>query len=119
MDTNAVLRAAAAGNLTADETLTDFPMEPMTRPLYLHALVPAVSASDSLVITADFEDGSGNTLMQTSLPSISTAGLYSMPIFCDKEDLTDLSVILDVTLVGTAAGNFGAVQVWISTSPLS
>ncbi len=119
MDTNAVLRLASAGNLTADETLTDFPIEPMTRPLYLHALIPAVSASDSLVITADFEDGSGNTLMQAVLPSITTAGLYSLPIFCDKEDLTDLSVILDVTLVGTAAGNFGAVEVWLSTSPQS
>lgn len=119
MDTNAVLRASSAGNLTADETLTDFDLAPMTQPLYLHALIPAVSASDSLVITADFEDTNGTTLMQTALPSITTAGLYSMPIFCDKSALTDLSVILDVTLVGTAAGNFGAVEVWLSTSPTS
>ncbi len=119
MDTNAVLRLASAGNLTADETLTDFELLPMTRPLYLCVLVPAVSASDSLVVTADFENESGTTLMQTTLPSITAAGLYTMPIFCDKETLTDLSVILDVTLVGTAAGNFGAVEVWLSTSPMS
>jgi len=119
MDTNAVLRAASVGNLTADETLTDFPLEPMTQPMYLHILVPAVSASDSLVVTADFENVSGTTLMQTTLPSITVAGLYSMPIFCDKSTVTDLSVILDATLVGTAAGNFGAVEVWLSTSPLS
>ena len=119
MDTNAVLRAASVGNLAVDATLTDFPLEPMTHPLYLHVNVPAVSTDDSLVVTADFENSSGTTLMQITLPSITVAGLYSMPIFCDKPTLTDLSVILDVTLVGTAAGNFGAVEVWLSTSPLS
>jgi hypothetical protein len=118
-DTNALLRAAGAGNLTADETLTDFELLPMTQPMYLHVLVPAVSASDSLVVTADFENVSGTTLMQSTLPSITAAGLYTLPIFCDKPTVTDLSVILDVTLVGSAAGNFGAVEVWLSTSPQS
>ena len=116
MDTNTVLRAASVGNLTADETLTDFELFPMIDQLYLHVIVPAVSTSDSLVVTADFENVSGTTLQQTTIPSITALGHYVVPIFCDHPDVTDLSVILDVTLVGTAAGNFGAVVVYLSTS---
>lgn len=118
-DSNAILRAASVGNLAVDETLTDFDLLPMTHPLYLHVLVPAVSTDDVLDVTADFENVSGTTLMQTTLPQISAAGHYWIPIFCDKPTLTDLSVILNVTLTGSAAGNFGAVEVWLSTSPIS
>ncbi len=116
MDTNAVLRAASVGNLTADETLTDFELMPMSDQLYLHIIVPAVSTDDVLDVTADFENVSGTTLQQTTIPQISAAGKYVIPIFCDHPSLTDLSVILNVTLTGTAAGNFGAVVVYLSTS---
>lgn len=119
MDTNLVLRAAGAGNLTGDETLTDMELYPQPNPLYLHVLVPAVSTDDVLDVTADFEDADGNTLQQTTIPQISAAGKYVVPIFCDHPSLTDLSVILDATATGTAAMNFGAVQVWVSTSRLS
>jgi len=118
-DTNALLRAASAGNLVADETLTDFAIAPMTHPMYLHVLVPAVSTDDVLDVTLDFETSGSATLMQTTIPQITAAGFYHMPFFCDKPTLAALSVILNVTLTGTAAGNFGAVEVWLSTSPLS
>jgi hypothetical protein len=116
MDTNLVLRAASAGNLTGDSTLTDFPIVPMDKPLYLHVLVPAVSTDDVLLVTADFENGSGTTLQQTTIPTITAAGKYVVPLFCDHPDVTDLSVILDATATGTAAMNFGAVEVWVSNS---
>ena len=36
MDANLELRAASAGNLTGDATLTAVPLTPMDKPLYLH-----------------------------------------------------------------------------------
>jgi len=64
MDTNAVLRAASVGNLTGDETLTDFELTPMVTPLYLHVIVPAVFSGDVLDVTVDFENVSNTTLQQ-------------------------------------------------------
>src|SRR5690348_6004523 len=114
MDANAVLRAASAGNLTGDSTLTDFDLYPMIDPLYLHINVPAVSSGDTLTVTADFEDASNNTLQQTTIPAITAVGHYVIPLFCNHPSLTDLSVILDLTADSTVAMNFGAVEVWIS-----
>ncbi len=119
MDANLVLRAASAGNLTGDETLTDVDFTPMVNPLYLHIIVPAVSTDDVLDITADFENASNTTLQQTTIPQISAAGKYVVPLFCDHPDLSDLSVVLNATATGTAAMNFGAVVVYISTSRVS
>ncbi len=119
MDANLVLRLASAGNLTGDETLTDVDITPMVNPLYLHLMIPAVSTDDVLDVTADFENVSGTTLQQTTIPQISAAGHYVVPIFCDHPDVTDLSVILNATATGTAAMNFGAVVVYISTSRVS
>lgn len=117
MDTNLVLRnGASAGNLTGDETLTDMELYPQNSPLYLHINIPSVSASDVLDVTADFEDASNTTLQQTTIPQISAAGHYVVPLFCDHPSLTDLSVILNVTATGSAAVSFGAVDVWVSTS---
>lgn len=119
MDTNAVLRAASAGNLTADETLTDFDLLPMVNPMYLHLIIPSVSSGDVLDVTADFENASNTTLQQTTIPQIVAAGHYVMPLFCDHPNLTDLSVILNVTLDSTVAGSFGAVEGYLSTSRVS
>jgi len=119
MDTNLVLRAASAGNLTGDSTLTDFPIVPMVAPLYLHILVPSVSTDDTLVVIADFENSGGTTLQDSRIPAITAAGKYVLPLFCDHEDVTDLSVILDCTATGTAAMSFGAVEVWVSNSRAS
>jgi hypothetical protein len=119
MDAYTELRAAGAGNLTGDATLTDFDLAPMVKPMYLHVNVPAVSTSDTLAVTCDFENSSNTTLQQTTIPAISVAGHYVCPIFCDHPDLSDLSVILDVTQNDTAAANFGAVEVWISNSRIS
>jgi len=117
MDTILHLRVGStAGNLTGDETLTDMELTPMNTPLYLHIKIPSVSTSDVLDITADFEDVSNNTLQQTTIPQISVAGKYVIPLFCDHPSLTDLSVILNATATGTAAMSFGAVDVWVSTS---
>ena len=119
MDTNAVLRAASAGNLTGDETLTDFDLTPMVNPMYLHIIIPSVSTDDVLDVTADFENVSNTTLQQTTIPQIIAAGHYVMPIFCDHPSLTDLSVILNCTATGTAAMSFGAVVVYLSNSRVS
>ena len=114
MDTNLVLRAASVGDYTADETLTDMDLTPMVTPLYLHLIIPAVSSGDVLDVTADFENVSNTTLQQTTIPQITAAGHYVVPLFCDHPSLTDLSVILNQTDNG--APNFGAVVVYISTS---
>lgn len=116
MDTNLLLRASGAGNLTGDETLTDVDWTPTDKVSYLHVKVPSVSTDDVLTVKADFEDGSNNTLMQIHTKSISAAGHYCIPLLCDDPDVTDLSVILDCTATGTAAMSFGAVVVWISNS---
>lgn len=119
MDTILELRAASAGNLTGDSTLTDFDWTPTNVVSYLHVLVPSVSTDDVLDVTADFENGSGTTLMQIKMAQITAAGHYYIPLVCDHPSVTDLSVILDCTATGTAAMNFGAVVVWISNSPKS
>lgn len=120
MDTNLHLRiGATAGNLTGDETLTDMDFSPSINPMYLHIEVPAISTDDVLDVTADFENGSGTTVQQTTIPQISAVGKYVIPLFCDHPDVTDLSVILNATATGTAAMNFGAVDVWVSTSRVS
>ena len=116
MDANLELRAASAGNLTGDATLTDVDYTPTDKVSYLHALVPSVSAGDTLVVKADFEDVSNNTLMQIHSKTISAAGHYVIPIVCDDPNVTDLSVILDTTANNTEAVNFGAVVVWVSNS---
>lgn len=114
MDTNLVLRAASAGNLTADETLTALSIKPMIDPLYLIAVVPAVSSGDSLIVKAVFRNISDATLQQTWSKSITAAGTYAIPLFCDDPGLDDLSVTLDETDDG--APNFGAVLVYLSAS---
>lgn len=119
MDSNLVLRASSAGNLTGDETLTDMDLTPMVRPMYLHVIVPSVSTDDVFTVTLDFENASNTTLQQTTIPAISAAGHYVCPIFCDHPSLTDLSVILDCTATGTAAMSFGAVEVYVSNSRVS
>jgi hypothetical protein len=116
MDTNLVLRAASAGNLTGDSTLTDMALTPMIDPLYLHIVVPAVSSGDTLLVTADFEDASNNTLQQTTIPTITALGHYVIPLFCNHPSLAALSVILDATADSTVAMNFGAVEVYVSNS---
>ena len=115
MDTNSVLRSGTT-DLTADETLADYELLPQIHPLYLHVMVPEVSASDTLDVTADFENASGTTLQQTTIPQISAAGHYVCPIFCDHPDLTDLSVILNVS--GSDV-DLGATKVYLSTSRVS
>lgn len=115
MDTNLELRAASAGNLTGDSTLTDVDWTPTDKVSYLHAYVPSVSTSDTLVVKAKFDDGS-TVLQETHSKTISAAGHYCIPIVCDDPDVTDLSVVLDTTANNTEAVNFGAVVIWISNS---
>jgi hypothetical protein len=118
MDTNLVLRASSAGNLTGDATLTDVAIKPMVAPLYLHMNVPAVSTSDTLTLQANFE-ADGTTLVTQELAAINTVGHYVLAIFCDDPDTDALSVVLDLTANNSVAMNFGAVEVWISNSRVS
>ena len=116
MDANLELRAASAGNLTGDATLTAVPLTPMDKPLYLHILVPSVSTSDTLVMKAKFRNSGGTTILETYSKSISAAGHYAIPIFSDDPAQYDLSVVLDTTANNSEAVNFGAVVVWVSNS---
>lgn len=118
MDTNAVIRLASVGNLTADETLTAFTLEPMVNPLYLITVVPSVSSGDTFKVQANFKDGS-TVLQLTQSAEYSAAGVYALPLFCDHPDLDSLVITNDVTKDSTVAGNFGAVIQYLSTSRVS
>lgn len=118
MDTNLTLRAASAGNLTADETLTTVAITPMTNPIYLHTNIPSVSSGDTFNVQAAFKDGS--TVLKTDKSAeYSVAGHYVLEIFCDNPLLDSLVVTNDVTKDSTAAGSFGAVVQWLSNSRVS
>jgi hypothetical protein len=109
MDKYTELRAASAGNLTADETLSDFALTAMVKPLYLHTIVPQVPAGNSLKVNAVFKAGSTELKRDVSA-AYSSAGHYVLEIFCDAPSLTKLSVTNDVA----SNGNFGAVVQYLS-----
>lgn len=113
MDANTVLRAASAGNLTADENLTDFALDPMVRPIYLHTIVPSVSSGDTFNVTAVFKAGS-TTLKTEKSAEYAAAGHYVLEVFCDAPTLTKVSVTNDVTKDTSAAASFGAVVQYFS-----
>ncbi len=119
MDTNLELRASSAGNLTGDANLTAVPLKAMDKPLYLHANIPSVSTSDTLVIKAKFRNSSDTVILETDSKSISAEGHYVVPIFNDDPAQDDLYVTLDTTANNSEAVNFGAVVVWISNSRVS
>ncbi len=124
MDTNLRLRVGStAGNLTADATLTTKrigPMNPQGGPFYLHVNVPSITGTgDTLDVELEFCDEADTTtqVYNLNMPQITAAGLYAVPFWTDEEYL---QVKLNVTDNDTgAACNFGAVDVWISTSPIS
>lgn len=116
MDTNLVLRAASAGNLTGDATLTAQALKPTVKPLWLNVFVPQVSSGDTLIAKAVFRNAGGTTLQQTWSGSINAAGHYAIPLYCDDPNLADVVVTLDTTADSTAAINFGAVVVHISNA---
>ena len=110
MDSNSVLRTGTV-DLTADETLTTHLVGPMTRPMELMVLVPAVSAGDVLDVELEFCAGAASTteVNNANFKQITTAGLYSMPFFTHLEYL---QVKLNETDNG--APNFGGVKVWLA-----
>jgi hypothetical protein len=119
MDNNTVLRPASDGNLTADEELTEFSIGPMVNPLYLITVVPSVSSGDTFKVKAYFLNSSDDTLQMTQSAEYSAAGVYALPLFCDHPDTDHLFVSNDVTKDSTAAGSFGAVVQYLSTSRVS
>jgi len=114
MDTNNVLRAASAGNLTGDETLTDHALTAMNKEMFLHTIVPSVSTDDVFTVEVTFQDASDNTLLYVTGPSISAAGHQAVDLFCNHPDLDHISVTLNTTATGTEAMSFGAVVVYLS-----
>jgi len=109
MDSNMRLRVGAtAGNLVEGESY-DFPLAPMSKPLYLHVNVPEYD--DSLSVSAAYKNAGGDPLAATVL-DISTEGHHWVPLFHDDESLAQLTVTM------TVDGDFGAVDVWISNSPV-
>src|SRR3990172_4235785 len=110
MDTNLELRTGST-DLTGDETLTTVHIGPMTRPMYLHVLVPERSAADTLDVELEFCDATATTteIYNQNMKQIVAAGFYSVPFYTDEEYL---QVKLNVSANGTE--DFGAVKVWIA-----
>ena len=119
MDANTYLRKTSAGNLTSDENLTAFALQPMLNPLYLHTRIPAVSSGDKFAVKAVFKDASDNVLLTVISADYSTVGNKCLELFCDHPSLAKVVVTNDVTLDSTAAGNFGAVEQYLSVSRIS
>lgn len=111
MDKNLVLRDGTT-DLTADETLTSVKVGPMVRPLWLHVIVPEVSAGDTLDVELEFCDAAANTtkIYNMNMKQISAAGHYAIPFYFL---LAYLQVKLNVTGTDT---DFGAVKAWIDPS---
>ncbi len=109
MDTNLVLRDGTS-NLTADETLTSVLIGPMTRPMWLHVLVPSVSSGDVLDVELEFCESTASTteVYNMNMKQITAAGHFAIPFFTTLE-------YLQVKLNETDNGgpNFGATKVWI------
>lgn len=115
MDNNLIVRSGAT-DLTQDETVADIPFLAQINVFYLIVHVPEVVADTSLVVKANFVNASDAVLQTTQTASITAAGIYALPLFCDHPDLSDLSVVFDVT---GAAPDFGAVKSWFSVARLS
>ena len=112
MDTNLVLRDGTS-SLTGDETLTTIKIGPMTRPLWLHVLVPSVSSGDVLDVELEFCTAVAPTVevYNMNMAQITVAGHYAIP-FYTKEPY--LQVKLNETDNG--GPNFGATKVWIDNA---
>lgn len=112
MDTNLVLRAGST-NLTEDESLTAVKIGPMVRPMYLHVVVPSVSAGDVLDVEAEFNDDGSTQISNMNMKQISAVGHYCEPFFTLHDYIL---VKLNVTADSTVALSMGAVKVWIDNS---
>ena len=113
MDTNLMLRDGST-DLTGDETLTAVNIGPMVNPLYLHIDVPSVSSGDTLDVELEFLNSSSVEQVNSNIKQITALGKYVVPFFTNQPKL---QVKLNETDNG--GPNFGAVKVWISTSPIS
>lgn len=115
MESNSVIRAATVGNLTGDETLTSFLVGPMTRPMWLHVLVPTDSGgSDTLDVEIEFCTAAASTVevYNMNMKQITADGHYAIPFFTKES-------YIQVKLNHTASGgnsNWGAVVVWVDPS---
>ncbi len=112
MDTNLTLRDGST-HLTGDETLTSVLVGPMTRPLWLHIIVPEVSSGDTLDVELEFCTAALPTtqVYNMNMPQIAAAGHFAIPFFTKE-------AYLQVKLNETDNGgpDFGHVQVWIDPS---
>jgi hypothetical protein len=112
MDTNLVLRDGTS-DLTGDETLTAVKIGPMTHPLWLHVLVPAVSSGDVLDVELEFctEALPTTEVYNMNFKQITALGHYAIPFYTLLESL---QVKLNETDNG--GPNFGGVKVWIDNA---
>jgi hypothetical protein len=114
MDTNLVLRDGTS-NLTADETLTSVKIGPMVKPLWLHIVVPSITATDTIDVELEFCDSGLPTteVYNQNMKQITAAGHYAVPFFTTEEYL---QVKLNITDVGGGGFDAGAVKVWIDNA---
>jgi len=116
MDTNLVLRDGST-NLTADETLTTIKIGPMVKPLWLHVLVPSITATDTLDVELEFclPASSTTEVYNMNMKQIDALGHYAIP-FLMAPPCTYLQVKLNITDVGGGGFSSGATKVWIDNA---
>ena len=110
MDTNLVLRDGTS-DLEADESLTAVQVGPMTQPMWLHVLVPSITAADTLDVEIEFNDDGSTEIFNFNFKQIAAAGHYSEPFFTQHDYIL---VKLNITDVGGGGFSSGATKVWIS-----
>ena len=110
MDSYTYFRKASVGAMTATFASLWFPVGPMTGPLGVEILIPAVVSGDSLVPKIEFSDADGGTVYLTITgPTITAAGRYFIPFFSGKLAFAKLTLTATNAATATALA-FGAVE---------
>ena len=118
LDSNLVFRAAAAGNLTTDETnVTILDLGRGGTPahgLTVTVRIPTTAAASTLDITVNCDNDSalGSADLTATFPQISAAGLYTLRFHSKGRRYVGL------TFNNSATTSWGAVQAWLSDEPV-
>jgi hypothetical protein len=80
----------------------------MTKPLWLHVLVPELNATETVDVELEFTDAADPTteVYNMNMKQIAAAGFFSIPFYTKETHL-------QVKLVVSAGGDAGATKIWI------
>ena len=122
-DSSLMLRAAAAGNLTADETGSYFNLgAPPKDPLVVRVVVPAMAeTNDTLIVKINLSANGSSAAVTISMPTITKAnvdaGLKEFYFTLPPSRYQYVSADMDITDADAGSDfNAGAVQVGITPS---